>query len=513
MNRRQFLRLSSGLAVGAIVSGCASDDTVPQAGPSPRPSSTAPPAPSASSGPVRPFTLTARTSTVDLGGVQVPTWTYGEGVPGAEIRVGRGETLEVRLRNELPVDTSVHWHGLTLPNTMDGVPGITQPPVGAGGEFLYRFAADVPGTYWLHPHTGLQLERGLYAPLIIEDPSDGDTYDEEWVVVLDDWLDGVGDATPESMYDELRAGMGGGHAGHMDMNGPARSASPAASANPSAGPGGPRMLMGASSALLGGDAGDVAYPHYLINGRTPADPRTFRGRAGQRVRIRMINAGGDTAFRVAVGGHRMKVTHTDGIPVQPVTVDAILIGMGERYDVEITLKDGAFPLAALAEGKNQLARALIRTSDQASAPPAGARPDELNRAVLRYDQLAAAEGHALARRSVDREHRVELTGTMGAYNWSINGKPFDAAQPFAVSRGERVRLAIANNSMMWHPMHLHGHTFQLNGAGPRKDTVAVPPGESVSCDFDADQPGTWMIHCHNSFHLEAGMMASLAYTD
>ena len=269
--------------------------------------------------------------------------------------------------------------------------------------------------------------------------------------------------------------------------------------------------MGATSPLLGGDAGDVAYPYFLVNGRTPDAPRTFEGRPGQRVRIRMINAGGDTAFRVAIGGHQMTVTHTDGFPVQPVTTDAVLIGMGERYDVVVTLQDGAFPFVAVAEGKNQIGLAILRTSAFAAAPGPQVRPDELNRAVLRYDQLVPAEGYALPQRNVEREHRLELTGGMAAFDWTINGKPFRSADHFLVARGQRVRLTIVNTTEMWHPMHLHGHTFQINTGGPRKDTVNVLPKQTVTCDFDADNPGQWMVHCHNSYHLEAGMMAIVRY--
>jgi FtsP/CotA-like multicopper oxidase with cupredoxin domain len=493
VNRRTFLRLAAGAAAGAAFGGCSSDSSRRSvATTTPSPSATR----SASPGGVRAFALEARPATVDIGGLPVSTWTYGGELPGRELRVRKGEIIEARLTNSLPADTTIHWHGLVLPNEMDGVPGTTQDAVAAGADFLYRFRAEVPGTYWFHPHTGLQLERGLYAPLIIEDPDDGSTYDDEWVVVLDDWLDGVAGATPDTVWSGLRGGMGHGSMGGMHHGG-----SPAPMPTS---PGGAGMLMGAISPLLGGDAGDVAYPHYLVNGRTPADPRTFVGRPGQRLRIHIINAAGDTAFRVALGGHRMTVTHTDGLPVRPVDTDALLIGMGERYDVVVTLSDGVFPLVALAEGKARTALALLRTSTSAAPPPATARPAELDRLVLRYDRLTPADGHALASRRVDREHRIELTGGMGAYDWGLNGRPFGEGDAFEVTQGQRARLTFVNTTQMWHPMHLHGHTFQINGDGPRKDTAIVLPKQTVTCDFDAEPPGRWMIHCHNNFHLEAG---------
>ena len=292
---------------------------------------------------------------VDLGGPVVATWSYGGQVPGPEIRVRKGQTLQALLVNQLPVETTVHWHGVAIRNDMDGVPGMTQAPVPASREYTYKFTVAEPGTYWYHPHVGVQLDRGLYGPLIVEDPAEPADYDHDWTVVLDDWIDGTG-YTPDQVLAALRQGMAG-----MGM---AASPSPMTSgmSGMSSGPTGPSPVMsGARSSLLGGDAGDVRYPYYLINGRVRGAPRTFTARPGQRARIRFINAAADTAFRVALGGHRMTVTHSDGYPLVPVRTGAMLIGMGERYDVEVTLGDGVFPLTALAEGKNATALALVRT--------------------------------------------------------------------------------------------------------------------------------------------------------
>jgi FtsP/CotA-like multicopper oxidase with cupredoxin domain len=266
-----------------------------------------------------------------------------------------------------------------------------------------------------------------------------------------------------------------------------------------------------TSALLGGDAGDVTYPHYLLNGRLPADPDVLRARPGDRVRIRFINAGGDTAFRVAIGGHRMSVTHTDGYPVAPVDTDALLIGMGERYDVLITLAGGVFPVVALAEGKDATAFALIRTAGGA-APPASVRPGELDGRIIAYRQVKAADSAKIADRGVDRTIRMELTGGMMAYDWGFNGKPFDPERIASIRSGERVKIDFVNTTTMWHPVHLHGHTFAVGAVtGPRKDTAIVLPGQTLAALFDADNPGIWMIHCHNVYHAEAGMMTLLGY--
>ncbi|MFP8959016.1 multicopper oxidase family protein [Streptomyces nanhaiensis] len=463
-------------------------------------------------GPERKVKLTAVQTRLDLGGPTVRTWAYGDRLPGREVRVTAGDTLALTLANHLPESTSVHWHGLALRNDMDGVPDLTQRPIKAGASFEYRFAVPHPGTYWFHPHSGVQQDRGLYAPLIVEDPREPLRYDKEWVVVLDDWVDGVEGSTPDAVLAELSKGMGDmdhgdmGHGGH-DMSG----MSAAEEKSPSPGASGPsRMMMGATSDLLGGDAGDVAYPYYLVNGRTTDAPESFRAKPGDRIRIRIINAGGDTAFRVALGGHEMTVTHTDGFPVEHATTDALLLGMGERYDVLVTAEDGVFPLVALAEGKKETAMALLRTGS-GSAPGPSVRPAELSGRLLTADRLTADRSVRLPARKPDRTVKLKLTGGMAKYDWGFNNKRYDPSQRYPIRAGERVRLVFTNTTTMWHPVHLHGHTFALTGGGPRKDTAIVLPGKTLTVDFDADNPGLWMIHCHNIYHAETGMMTTLGY--
>ncbi|MFC4464142.1 multicopper oxidase family protein [Streptomyces xiangluensis] len=472
-----------------------------------------------STGRLQKATLTAAPATVDLGGGVMPrTWAFDGRAPGKEIRLSVGDTLVAELSNQLPnkTPTSIHWHGIALRNDMDGVPPATQSAVRAGSTFTYRFIADVPGTYFFHPHVGVQLDRGLYAPLIVEDPKEPLAYDDEWVVLLDDWVDGV-TGTPDEVFAEVGQGMGGmeghdmGDMGEMDMG---DSESPSASASSSGDMSMKFMLMGAESDLLGGDAGDVKYPHHLINGRVAADPDVYTGRPGKKVRLRIINAGGDTAYRVALGGHKFTITHTDGFPVQHQKVDALLVGMGERYDVLVTLGDGVFPLVAVAEGKNANGFALVRTGS-GSAPKPTVRPKELDGLIMTASQLRAADDVRLKSARTDVTHQLKLTGGMAKYNWAINGKPFDMgspeANPIMIEEGQRVRLDFFNDTDMWHPMHLHGHTYQIGTSGPRKDTAIVLPKKKLSVFFDADNPGQWMLHCHNAYHGEAGMMANVAY--
>ncbi|WP_431922422.1 multicopper oxidase family protein [Nonomuraea jabiensis] len=502
IDRRTLLRTGIGLLGGAALAACSpsrSTTASPFVSPTGRQVRAAEQA--RKPGTVKDIRLVAAETQADLGGVTVRTWAYDGRVPGTPIRVNAGEVVRARLTNRLPADTTIHWHGLALRNDADGVPDVTQPPVKTGTEFAYEFTAAHPGTYWFHPHSGTQLDRGLYAPLIVEDPREPLGYDEEWTVVLDDWLDGV-TGTPDEVLAELSRGMGG-----MDHGG--MSGMTSTTPSPSSGIG-KHMLMGATSLLLGGDAGDVRYPHFLINGRLPTDPETLTAKLGTRLRIRMINAGGDTAFRVALAGHRLTVTHTDGFPTEPAGTDALLIGMGERYDVLVTLKDGVFPLVALAEGKNALARALIRTSKRTAAPKPDLRPRELDGDVIRYAKLHPHESVRLAPQQPDRTVKLELTGTMTAYDWAINGRKYDPKTITPIRSGERVRLSFVNRTTMWHPMHLHGHTFALP-TGVRKDTAIVLPNSTLDVDFQADNPGIWMIHCHNVYHAESGMMTLLGY--
>lgn len=426
--------------------------------------------------------LTPRPVTLDLGGRTVESWAYGDQVPGPMLRATAGDLLRVTVDNQLPADTSVHWHGLALRNDMDGVPHITQDPIATAGSFAYEFVAPHPGTYFYHPHTGLQLDRGLYGVLVIDDPAEPGAYDDEWVVVLDDWIDGTG-RTPDDVFAELT--KNGGGMGHGSM--------------------GEGMGTG-----MGMGGGDVDYPLYLVNGRTQDAPHQFAGRAGQRVRVRFVNAGTDTAFRVAVGGHRMTVTHSDGYPVIPVSTDALLIGMGERVDVTLPLGDGVFPLVASAEGKEGQGRALIRTGG-GGVPSADATISELSRQVLLGTDLTATQTALLPDGDVDRRHDVTLGGSMSRYRWTLNGRAFPDSAPLPVRSGERVRLRFINETMMFHPMHLHGHTFGLVDGGARKDTVVVRPMTSLEVDLDADNPGQWALHCHNILHAEAGMMTTLSY--
>ena len=456
-------------------------------------------------------TITAAPVTVNIGGREVETWAFGDRPGSGAVRARAGDLIEAAFLNQLPSTNTLHWHGIALRNDMDGVHGLTQTSVDPGNRFTYRFTyrftAPDAGTYWFHPHMGLELDRGLYAPLIIEDPAEPVAYDVDVVVMLDDWLDGYG-RTQEQVHAGLQSG--GGHSGHMGTTG--ASSGGMGGTGGMGGMGGMGSSGGMGSMMGGGLTGDVTYPLHVINGRAPSERETFDVKAGQRVRIRLINAGSDTAYRVAVGGHRLTVTHADGFPVQPIEVDNVVLGMGERYDVIVTAGSGVFPIVAVPEGKDDpAAEAVLRTTAGATVA-IGSRPSELSGRTPAYQDLVATEAARLPKQAPDRTTTIDLTASMTGYVHGIGGRSFPDSAPVTVSEGERLRLKIVNDTMMFHPIHLHGHTFEMVGEGSaRKDTVNVLPMTSVEVDIAADNPGQWMLHCHNTYHLESGMATVFSY--
>ncbi|MBW3554722.1 MAG: multicopper oxidase family protein, partial [Gemmatimonadetes bacterium] len=404
--------------------------------------------------PAREVRLVAEIGEADLGPLgPYRTWMYNGRFPGQEIRVREGERLRVVLENGVPESTTVHWHGVPVPNRMDGVPAVTQEPVRPGESFVYEYVAEPAGSYMYHSHVALQLDRGLLGPLIIEERSPHVDYDREYTVVLDDLLTGE-----------------------------------------------PRLTQGRGSMMMGRGAAGPEYQAFLINGRPPADPSLLEVRRGERVRLRLINPASQTTFRVALAGHRMTVVHADSRPVEPIEVDAVLIGMGERYDVIVEAGNpGAWNLVGTSiERQRGSARAVLRYADaSANAPAQGQRPAGISGGrLLTVSDLTGTEPESRIGRDPDRTFALTLSSRMMSDGWFIDGEAFPEAEPLEIHEGERVRVSMTNRSMMLHPMHLHGHFFRVGNA--LKETVIVPPHMGqVTFDFTADNPGDWLFHCHN----------------
>jgi FtsP/CotA-like multicopper oxidase with cupredoxin domain len=305
--------------------------------------------------------------------------------------------------------------------------------------------------------------------------------DHDAVVMLADWLHG----SPYAALDKLKQGPPamGGAAMPMAMD-----------------PGKP-------------DLSDLAYDSFLLNGRGTQEPWTLQARRGERIRLRIINAGASTYFRLRLDGLPLTITHADGLAVHPVQVDHLLIGMAETYDALVTLpRSGSYTLHAVAMDGSGQAIGVLHTPDVKPSPNL-ALP-AFNGRNLEYRDLRAQAPTTLPAGPV-RAFDIALQGNMARYVWSLNGQTYPTAAPLPIRRGERVQLALRNETSMWHPMHLHGHFFRvLQGAGansPLKHTVNVPPRETVHIEFSADNPGRWIFHCHNLYHLEAGMARVIEY--
>jgi FtsP/CotA-like multicopper oxidase with cupredoxin domain len=477
INRRSFLKTAVG---GAVAFGIAH---VPLQR-----------ALSQSKGRIREFRFSASPARVNLGaGPDFIAWTYNGQIPGPEIRVREGEIIRVYLKNFLPEGTTIHWHGVPVPNAMDGVPDVTQKPVMPGETFVYEFEARPAGSYMYHSHVGYQLDQGLYGPLIIESSHSPVAYDREYTLVLEDWVmrDGGGIADTER---RPAMGTGGMMGGMMGGRG--------------------RILGSGSYPLL-----EPVYEGYAVNGRVGPAIKPLEVKKGERVKLRIINPSSATIYILRLAGHTLTITHTDGRPIKPIKTDILRIGMGERYDVEFSADNPGNWLLAAAEtgqGEGQLRiplRYLGVTSREAIAPTfePGLRLASYGDFQALYP---AQEGGGS---SIRASYPQTLSGGMHSPYWMINGYVYPDSERLRVHKGGRVRISYWNRSMMSHPMHLHGHFFHVvNPSLPRalwalKDTVIVDPMRRVDIEFLPDNPGNWFHHCHNLYHMMAGMANVVMY--
>ncbi|WP_423984733.1 multicopper oxidase family protein [Haladaptatus sp.] len=468
LSRRALLRGLSVTGIGSLA-GCSSSFVSPSDD-----EKTVAPRPTVSGDLDVQTTLTASPGTVSPASSSAQNWLYNGSFPGSELRATEGDIVRVDLQNRLPTETTVHWHGLPVPNSMDGVPNVTQHPIQPDETFSYKFRAEPAGTYFFHSHVGLQLDRGLSAPLVIEEKSPHVEYDREYTVVFDDYLTHA----PEPLEG---SSSGGGGMGGMGGGG------------------------------MGGMMGDQRPPYagLLVNGRLPEDPATFDVKEGERVRLRFINSSSATAFRVGIAGHKLRISHTDGRPVDTVSVDSFVFGAGERYDaiVEAT-NPGAWEIRGEAvDGYEQPARAILQYEN---TPGSLAGLNSWGR-TLQYSDLQAKQLPKQLRGSPDRTFDLTLSPEMGgSYGWLIDGQAYPDADPLQIREGEHVHVKMTNRSPVLHPMHLHGHFFRVGDA--MKDTVIVPGHMgSVTFDFLANNPGNWLFHCHNLYHLESGMARVVEY--
>jgi FtsP/CotA-like multicopper oxidase with cupredoxin domain len=427
------------------------------------------------------------------------------GRQGLETAVGRD--FRVHLVNQLDVPTLVHWHGLTPPSNQDGVPGLSQAPIGGGSAYDYAFPLKRAGTFWMHSHLGLQQQL-MMAPLIVTDPADQKPDEQPVVMMLYDFSFRSAEEILAGLRKGSMAGMAMDHSGMSGMG-----TMPGMESMSHGGMAG----MGAKSKPMQ-DINDIDYDAYIANDRTLADPDVVWVDPGGRVRLRVINGAAATNFHIDLGRLTGDLVAVDADPVVPVKGSRFALAAAQRADIRLELPKGAgaYPILALREGARERTGIVLATSGAriARLVPMESKPALVLDLTLERRLRAAAPPTP---RRADRVHEVALMGDMMRYVWTLNGKVFGQHDPLLVKEGERVELAMRNTTMMSHPMHLHGHRFQVVAinrtrfAGAMRDTVLVPPGTSVTIAFDADNPGRWAFHCHNLYHMESGMMSEVRY--
>ena len=444
-------------------------------------------------------------------GISQPDGTFG-------LTTDVGKPFRVRVENGLDKPSLIHWHGLTPPWRQDGVPGISGPPIPPGGSADYDFPLTFGGTFWMHSHEGLQEQLLLAAPLIIRDQRDRP--DQQEVVVL---LADFSFTPPETIFEDLR--KSGSMGGMAAMAGAAPASSPAGMKMAgverrcrriakTAG-----MAMGKSEAAPPRDLNDVKYDAFLANLRTFADPEVVKVEPGGRVLLRIINGSSMSAFHIGLGALDGELIAVDGFEITPIRGRNFPVATAQRLDIRVTVPrgPGAYPVLAVLEGERRqtgivlvAGRGKVGSIADLAAAASPALTLDLERTLRATKPLAT--------RKADRTHTLNLTGEMSGYIWSINNVVWNKdVPPLPVAKGERVELVFVNQTPMSHPMHLHGHEFQvvdidgMRFAGAVRDTILIPPNRRVTVAFDANNPGYWALHCHLLYHLDAGMFTTLKY--
>lgn len=495
------------------------------------------------------FDLTIAQTLVNFTGSPRLATTVNGSIPAPTLRWREGDTVTIRVTNRLAEDTSIHWHGILLPFQMDGVPGISFKGIPPGETFTYRFKVAQTGTYWYHSHSGMQEQTGMYGAIII-DPAGTDPirFDRDYVVQLSDWTD----EDPMRVFEKLKM-----QSDYYNFNQPTAADFFRDVSKEGLSEALDKRQMWNQMRMSPTDLADIsAYSYtYLMNGTAPAGNWSGLFRPGEKVRLRFINSGAMTFFDVRIPGLKMTVVQADGQNVEPVTVDEFRIGVAETYDVIVTPVDEAYTIFAQSMDRTGYARGTLAVrAGMTAAIPALDKAEPLSmgdmmgdmgdgharhakteygpsvdmrvdsprtnlddagiglryngRRVLTYADLHSLNG-IMDTRAADMEIELHLTGNMERYTWSLDGLEFGKSTPVHFPYGKRVRVKLVNDTMMSHPMHLHGMWSDLErpegGAQVRKHTIIVQPAQQVSFLVSADALGRWAWHCHLSLHMHAGM--------
>lgn len=462
-----------------------------------------------------PLSLRATTRVLDIEGKAAKVLGL-EGPNGQGLVLDPGQRFQVELTNGLDMPTLIHWHGQIPPNEQDGVPGLPMPMLETGEARAYDYETR-PGTHWMHAHIPLQEMRLLAAPLIVRSAEDLATDRQDVVMFLHDFAF----KSSEEVMEEITGGHGGGHDMSAMGSAPVPNMSMGGMDHSGMNMGG--MDMSNMDMSMGGmdmDLNDYDWDAYLTNDRTLSDPDVVRVERSGRVRLRIINAASATVFWIDTGAAEARLVAVDGHAVQPQAGNRFGIAMGQRLDLELDLSgEGAWPILALREGARERTGLILATAGgtvEKLSTMADTEAPAFDIDLAQEAGLRAVGG--LTERAAERSHMVMLGGSMQPYVWTIDGNVWGSHKPVVARTGERVEIMFHNMSMMGHPMHLHGHVFQVVGingrrvAGALRDTVYVPPNAMVTVALDAGEAARWMLHCHHMPHLETGMMTEFAVT-
>lgn len=490
------------------------------------------------------------------GQIPMPTMTFTQ-----------GDTAEIHVYNELKKSTSLHWHGLILPNKEDGVPYLTQMPIEPGTTHVYRFAIAQNGTHWYHSHSGLQEQIGMYGSMILNKRNDDATFRKgiddlpTIPVVISEWTDYNPNNIHRMLHNatdwfSIKKGTTQSYAeaikeGHFTTK-----------------------VKNEFKRMLAMDVSDVYYDKFLLNGNQESQLSQFK--AGDKVRLRISNGGASTYFWLNYGGGKFQIVANDGNDVEPVEVDRLIIAVSETYDIVLTVpeKNKSFAFQAtsedrinralmyVGEGEKQIMAAVPRLkyfegmkmmnsmmkmngdlddmgmqmslnqmdmnvvmypeiTGPSSAQLKSSEKDQYNSnalsdiVTLNYAMLKSPHNTTLPKDAPTKEIKFELSGNMNRYVWSMDNKVVSESDKILIKKGENVRMIIYNGSMMRHPMHLHGHDFRvLNGQGenaPLKNIIDIMPMETDTLEFNANMEGDWFFHCHILYHMMSGMGRIFSY--
>jgi CopA family copper-resistance protein len=513
------------------------------------------------------FELFIGQTPVNITGRPRTALTINASLPGPLLRWREGDTVTLRVRNRLDQETSIHWHGILLPANMDGVPGLSFAGIAPGGDYLYRFTLRQSGPYWYHSHSALQEQAGVYGAIVIE-PREPEphAYQRDHVLLFSDWSD----QAPEALLATLKKQSDAFNYHKRTLGDFVTDVADKGWGNTvDERLAWARMRMSPTDLA---DISAASYT-YLLNGQPPDGNFTCLFQPGESVRLRLINASAMTYFDFRIPGLTLTVIAADGLPVTPVTVDELRIAVAETYDVLVTVGDlPAYTLFAQSMDRSGYARGTLARANglQAAVPEPDPRPvltmddmghgnmatmDHSNMAGMDHGSMGSMQGHPASEtgnplvdmqtmtpranladpgiglrdngrrvlayadlrspypdpdgREPSRDIELHLTGHMERFAWSFDGVKFSDAAPLRLTYGERVRITLVNDTMMTHPIHLHGMWSDLEDEHGRflvrKHTVDIPPGSRRSYRVTADALGRWAYHCHLLYHMETGM--------